>query len=154
MRGAPLPGESSGGTIVAMTGSRRAGFTYLLITIFLAVGCVALGFLFFGTVLEGHVFLGRRSVRREIVAADSPVQFLLILLVGLVTWLIACAYVLLRFKIWLDRDKDPEIFQSEVKSLEKTTSKTGNVLAWILAVPFILIAVIVLIGWAMGLGKP
>ena len=137
-----------------MTGSGRAGFTYLVITIFLAVACVAMGYMIFGTALEGHVFWGRGSSRREIVVAESPVQFLLILLVGLVIWLMFCAYVLLRFKIWLDRDKRPEVFQSEVKSLEKNTSKTGNVLAWILAVPFILIAVIVLIGWAMGLGKP
>lgn len=137
-----------------MTGSRRAGVTYLVITIFLAMGCVALGFLFFGTVMEGHVFWGRGSAKREIVAADSPVQFVFFHLVGLVFWLLACVYVLLRFKIWLDRDKDPELFHSEVESLEKTTSKTGNVLAWVLAVPFILIGIIVLIGLAMNLGKP
>jgi H+/Cl- antiporter ClcA len=137
-----------------MTGSRRAGLTFLVITIFLAVGCVAVGYLLFGTALEGHVFWGRGSSKREIVAAESPFQFLLILLVGLVAWLMFCAYVLLRFKIWLDRDKRPEAFESEVKSLEKTTSKTGNVLAWVLAAPFILIGILVLIGMAMNLGKP
>jgi hypothetical protein len=137
-----------------MTAPRRAGVLYLLLTILLALGCVALGYVFFETAWEGQLYTGRRSTRRLITAADDPGYFGALFVFGLAVWLAACGYVWFRFKVWLKRHEHPEVFESEVTQLEKASSKTGNVLAWILAVPFILIAVIVLIGWAMGLGKP
>jgi H+/Cl- antiporter ClcA len=137
-----------------MTASRRAGVLYLLLTILLALGCVALGYLFFQTAWDGQLYIGRRSTRRAIAAAEDPGYFAVLFLFGLALWLAACGYVWLRFKVWLRRHDQPELFEAQVTRLEKTTSKTGNVLAWILAVPFILIAVLVLVGMAMGLGKP
>lgn len=136
-----------------MTNRRRVGHTYLLLTILIALGCVAVGYLLVGNLLEGQIWAGTKSAKRLVTASENPVEFGIRNLVAFVLWLLFCGYAWLRFRVWKNRDKNPEAFASQVAGLEKVTSKTGNVLAWILAVPFILLALIIVISVAMEYGS-
>jgi hypothetical protein len=137
-----------------MTASRRAGLTYLLLTVFLAAVCVAVGYGFFENILDGKVYAGYRSTRRLVVASEDPVEFAIWTLIDLAVWLALCAYAWFRVAVWRKRHEHPEIFEAQVARLEKTTSKTGNVLAWILAVPFILLVLFFVAGYALVSGTP
>ena len=147
------PAATRGGTIPVMTNRRRVGHTYLLLTILIALGCVAVGYILVGNLLEGQVWAGTKSAKRLVTASESPIEFGIRNLVTFVLWLLFCGYAWLRFRVWMNRDKHPEIFNSEVDRLQKTTSRTGNVLAWILAVPMILLVLISVIALAMGYGS-
>lgn len=137
-----------------MTASRRAGLTYLVLTIFLAAVCVAVGYGLFENILEGKVYAGYRSTRRLVAAGEDPVEFAVWTFIGLAIWLSLCAYLWFRVAVWRKRREHPEIFEAQVARLEKTTSKAGNVLAWILAVPFILLVLLFVVGYALGFGTP
>jgi hypothetical protein len=136
-------------------GSRNV-VTWWVITLLMAGLAVVLFAAAAVMLWDGQVKITYRSGASRIVTArDDALEFALRSLLGFGTSLMLGFIAWLRLDTWRTRHgASREAFEAQVTTAGSHTSKAGNVIAWILAIPFILIAVVVALGMILrALGK-